>query len=61
MLLGGCKKELNLFKGRDNKFNVENVEFDYLSSRAKFKYSDGNQKISATASFRIQKLSLIHI
>lgn len=59
MLLGGCKKELSLFKGRDNKFNVENIEFDYLSSRAKFKYSDGNQKISATASFRIQKDSVI--
>lgn len=59
LLFSACKKELNLFKSRDKKFAVENIEFEYLSSRAKFKYSDGAQKISATASFRIQKDSII--
>ena len=40
---------------------VINPEFDYLSSKARIKFSNEKSKISATANFRIKKDSLIWI
>lgn len=61
ILLSSCKKELIQFKGEGGKFNVNEIRFTYLSSKAKFKYTDGKQKISAVANFRIKNDSLIWV
>ncbi|OEK05470.1 DUF4292 domain-containing protein [Roseivirga misakiensis] len=39
--------------------SLEEIEFDYFSSRTKFKYKDGNKKNKATANIRIKRDSLI--
>lgn len=59
VMLSSCIKEMGLFRSNDRKFAVDDAEFTYLSSRAKFKYDNGDQKISATANFRILKDSVI--
>ncbi len=61
LLFASCKKEVLVFGSGDGKFAVEDFDFDYLTSRAKFKYSNGKQKISATANFRIKKDSIIWV
>lgn len=59
VFITSCKRELNLFGSSDRKFSVDDIEFDYLSSKAKFKFNNGIQKISASANFRIQQDSVI--
>lgn len=59
IFLSSCKKELGLFRSTDKKFSVNNAEFDYLSAKAKFKFNNGEQKISASANFRVQNDSVI--
>ena len=45
----------------DGKFKIEYFDFNYLSSRAKFKYQNGKQKLSTTANFRLKKDSVIWV
>lgn len=59
VLLVGCKKELRTARAVEEKFGIETFDFNYLTSKAKFKYDDGNQKLSATITFRIKKDSII--
>lgn len=60
--LVSCKKELNLFKGKKSeRLEYQDFDFDYLKSRAKFKYTSPKQNISATANFRIQHDSVIWV
>ncbi|MCP4459845.1 MAG: DUF4292 domain-containing protein [Cytophagales bacterium] len=61
LLFTSCKREFALFNGASGKFAVNEFQFDYLSSKAKFKYTSGKSKLSATASFRIKKDSLIWV
>jgi hypothetical protein len=39
--------------------SLEEIEFEYFSSKTKFKFKDGNKKNKATANIRIKKDSLI--
>ena len=43
------------------KLQIEEVDFDYFSGRSKIKYLDDNQSMSANASIRIKKDSIIWI
>ena len=61
LLFTGCKKELTTTPKADGKFKIETFDFNYLSSRAKFKYQNGKQKLSTTANFRLKKDSVIWI
>ena len=40
---------------------IENIDFDYLTSSSKIRYSNDNQNVSATANIRIKKDSVIWI
>jgi hypothetical protein len=59
LLLVGCKKELRVARVVEEKFAIESFDYLYLSSKAKFKYDDGKQKIAAQITFRIKKDSVI--
>jgi len=61
VFLSSCKKELVQFKGENGMFDVNEIQFDYLSSKAKFNYADGKQKITAIANFRVKNDSLIWV
>ena len=59
MLLSSCKRQFAQFSSGDGKFAVNEFKFDHLTSKAKFKYTEGKNKTSAIANFRIKKDSLI--
>lgn len=61
VLFSSCKKELSTIGTGDERFGIENFDFEYLESKAKLKYNSGKQKIGATASFRMKKDSLIWV
>ncbi len=54
------KKFLDVFD-RETTLVVDDVEFEYLSSKAKIDYVSKNNSVSATANIRIQKDSVIWI
>ncbi len=56
-----CKREITLFSGENRKFEINEFQFEYLESKAKFKYTTGNKKTSAVANFRIKKDSIIWV
>ena len=61
ILLSSCKRNTALFSIDGGKLVVLNPEFDFLTSKAKFKFDHDGKKVSATANFRIQKDSIIWI
>jgi len=61
LALVGCKRELTPVVADESKFGIESFEFTYLTSKAKFKYEDGEQKLAVTANFRIKRDSAIWI
>ena len=61
LFLVSCKKNPSLFDGSSEKLEILNPEFEYLSSKAKFKFDHNDKKLSATANFRIKKDSIIWI
>jgi len=62
LLLTSCNRNVGaIFGSRKDKLEVVDPQFDYLSSKAKFRFKDGEKNITATANFRIKKDSLIWI
>jgi len=61
LTLSSCNKKLShIFSGQPD-LVVDDVNFDYMSSKAKIDYSSSNNSLSATANIRIQKDSIIWI
>ncbi len=61
VFLTSCTKNSSLFSGKKDRLEVIEPSFEYLSSKAKFKFDHNNKKIAAVANFRIQKDSIIWI
>lgn len=61
LFLSSCNKKLGSIFSNRNKLEILNPEFDYLVSKAKFKFDDDGKKISANANFRIKKDSVIWV
>lgn len=60
LLISGCNKQFLGFKFKPrNTLTIEEIDFQYLSTRAKIKYKSPNEKSKATANIRIKKDSLI--
>ena len=61
ILLAGCKREIipTVSESDLSNLNIRPVEFNYLTTRSKINFDDGNQKIGATATIRIRKDSII--
>ena len=62
LLLQGCNRKFLGFNfSNKDELKIDAFEFEYFSSKAKFKYKSGNDKTKATANIRIKKDSLIWI
>ena len=59
VLLASCKRQSLLSSDKKETLEIINPDFEYLTSKAKFKFEHNDKKVSATANFRIQKDSLI--
>lgn len=61
-VFSSCNRKVGAIFGKKNdRLEVVNPEFDYLSAKAKFKFDNEENKVSATANFRIKKDSIIWI
>ncbi len=61
LILSSCKRNKAFLSGGKEKLEIIDPEFEYLTSKAKFKFDHEDKKVSATANFRIQKDSVIWI
>ena len=59
LLLFSCNRQFTQFSTGEGGFIVKEFKFDYLTSKAKFRYIEGRKKTSAAANFRIKKDSII--
>ncbi len=59
--LFSCKRNSSFFSSEKDKLEIVEPDFDFLSSKAKFRFVHDNKKVSATANFRIRKDSIIWI
>lgn len=60
ILFTACKKDLvgTKTKKKDS-VNIEEIDFDYFSTRTKVKYSEGDKHVNGTANIRMKKDSVI--
>lgn len=61
VLFSSCTRKSSLLSGTKDRLEVLEPSFEYLSSKAKFKFNHNNKKLSAVANFRIQKDSIIWV
>ncbi len=61
LFLASCKRNTALLSGNREKLEIIDPQFEYLTSKAKFKFDHDNKKVSATANFRIRKDSIIWV
>ncbi len=59
VLLSSCSKKLSLFNTDPNQFNLNNVEYEYLSIKSKLRYDDQDKKHKGTANIRIKHDSIV--
>ena len=58
----GCSKKANISKfSKKNKLEVQNLDFEYLNSRAKVRYDDGSKRVNLNANIRVKKDSIIWV
>lgn len=60
-LLASCKRNASLLSSNKEKLEIIDPEFEYLTSKAKFKFDHDDKRVSATANFRIKKDSIIWV
>lgn len=63
LMIGACKRDAVPTVSRKELKNlaVKDVDFNYLTTRSKINFNDGNRSLSATANIRIRKDSLIWV
>lgn len=59
VLVGSCKKQLNINITPATSYEVDKLKYEYLQLKSKFNYQNGNEDIKALADIRIKKDSLI--
>lgn len=60
VFFSSCKKELVGFKSKKKEAsNIEEIDFDYLQTRTKVRYAEGDKQVNGNANIRIRKDSLI--
>ena len=61
LILGACKREAIPTVSRKDLKNLtfKELDFDYLTTRSKINFDDGDRKIGATANIRMKKDSII--
>lgn len=60
-LIAGCKRDAipTVSESDLKNLNIQPLDFEYLTTRSKINFDDGNQRIGATANIRIRKDSVI--
>lgn len=60
-LIAGCKRDAipTVSESDLKNLNIQPLNFEYLTTRSKINFDDGNQRIGATANIRIRKDSVI--
>lgn len=61
VVLSSCNRNISAVFTRKEKLEIIDPVFDYMSSKAKFKFDHDGKKVSATANFRVKKDSIIWI
>lgn len=62
VFFSSCKKDLSTTKSKKKEaVNIEEIDFDYFTTKTKVKYSEGDKQVNGTANIRIKKDSLIWI
>ena len=63
ILLAGCNKKTLSFKdaAEAENFAVDNVDFEYMSTSSKIRFSNDDKNLSATANIRLKKDSIIWV
>ena len=62
IFFSSCKKDIVRSKSKKTAdINIEEIEFDYFTTKTKVKYSEGDKQVNGTANIRIKKDSLIWI
>lgn len=61
LVLGACKRESvpTVSRKELKELAIKEVDFNYLTTRSKFNFNDGERSIGATANIRIKKDSII--
>ncbi len=60
LTLFSCKKQIYSFNPFEKKkLNVDQIDFDYFTAKAKIKYLDGDESFNAIANIRIKNDSII--
>ena len=61
LIAGACKREgvPTVSRKELKELAIKEVDFDYLTTRSKINFDDGNQRMGATANIRIKRDSLI--
>lgn len=59
VILTSCSKKFSLFNTDPDKFNLNNIEYEYLTLKSKIRYEDDNKKHKGTANIRIKNDSII--
>jgi len=54
-----CNRKIGSIFSKKDTLEVKDPEFEYLSAKAKFKFEHNNNKVSASANFRVKNDSLI--
>lgn len=61
LVLSSCNRNIGAVFTRKEKLEIIEPDFEYMSSKAKFKFDNAGKKVSALANFRIKKDSIIWI
>ena len=59
VILASCSNKITFRNPNPNKFNLNNVEYEYISMRSKVKYDDGDKRQKAVANIRLKKDSIL--
>ena len=59
VLASSCSKKFALFSTNPDQFNLNNIEYEYLSLKSKLRYEDQDNKHKGTANVRIKNDSIV--
>lgn len=59
--LFSCSKKVNLSNFKKKKFEIQNIDFQYLNSRARVRFENDQRSLSLNANIRIKKDSIIWV
>ncbi|WP_109832845.1 DUF4292 domain-containing protein [Reichenbachiella versicolor] len=59
IIMSSCAKKLSLFNPNPDKFNLNNLEYEYIATKSKVRFEDNGKKQKAIANIRLKKDSIL--